>query len=173
MSQTVQSASPVALDAPIGHDEVRDFLTWEADLLDQWQLNEWLELMTPNVRYLVPSLDLPQADFRKTLFMIADDLTMLRSRVRQLQGRFTWAENPRSRTRRMISNFRVLESQPGRARVSANFAVWRLQLEQNDVYIGRYEHVLVRGERGLMFEERKAMLDLETLRPHGKLSFIL
>jgi p-cumate 2,3-dioxygenase beta subunit len=39
--------------------------------------------------------------------------------------------------------------------------------------IGRYLHVLVRGASGLMFRERRAVLDLETLRPHGKLSFIL
>ena len=34
-------------------------------------------------------------------------------------------------------------------------------------------HVLVRGPSGLLFRERRAVLDLETLRPHGKLSFIL
>jgi p-cumate 2,3-dioxygenase subunit beta len=33
--------------------------------------------------------------------------------------------------------------------------------------------VLVRGAAGLMFRERRAELDLETLRLHGKLSFIL
>jgi len=33
--------------------------------------------------------------------------------------------------------------------------------------------VLVRGPSGLLFGERRAVLDLETLRLHGKLSFIL
>jgi hypothetical protein len=51
--------------------------------------------------------------------------------------------------------------------------VWRFQHEQADVYVGRYLHVLVRSTSGLMFRERRAVLDLETLRPHGKLSFIL
>ena len=57
--------------------------------------------------------------------------------------------------------------------VTANFAVWRFQHEQSDVYVGQYRHVLVRGSSGLLFRERRAVLDLETLRPHGKLSFIL
>jgi hypothetical protein len=34
-------------------------------------------------------------------------------------------------------------------------------------------NVLVRGPAGLLFRERRVVLDLETLRPHGKLSFIL
>lgn len=85
----------------------------------------------------------------------------------------TWAENPRSRTRRMVTNVRLLEVVGGAARATANFAVWRFQHDQTDVYVGRYLHVLVRGPSGLMFRERRAVLDLETLRPHGKLSFIL
>jgi hypothetical protein len=32
--------------------------------------------------------------------------------------------------------------------------------------------VRVRGPSGLLFRERRAVLDLETLRPHGKVSFI-
>jgi p-cumate 2,3-dioxygenase beta subunit len=66
-----------------------------------------------------------------------------------------------------------LEVTDGEARVTANFAVWRFQHEQTDVYVGRYLHVLVRRPSGLLFRERRAVLDLETLRPHGKLSFIL
>jgi hypothetical protein len=33
--------------------------------------------------------------------------------------------------------------------------------------------VLARSPCGLLFRERQAVLDLEALRPHGKLSFIL
>ena len=45
--------------------------------------------------------------------------------------------------------------------------------EATDVYVGRYVNVLVRAGVGLRFRERRVVLDLETLRPHGKLSFIL
>jgi p-cumate 2,3-dioxygenase beta subunit len=66
-----------------------------------------------------------------------------------------------------------LETNGFETTVTANFAVWRFQLDQTDTYVGRYVHVLVRGASGLLFKERRAILDLETLRPHGKLSFIL
>ena len=141
--------------------EIEEFLVHEAALLDEWRLEEWLELMAPD------------ADHRDALFLIADDRRTLASRVRQLLSGTTWAENPRSRTRRLITNVRLLAAEGSEARATANFAVWRFQHEQADVYVGRYLHALVRGPTGLLFRERRAVLDLETLRPHGKLSFIL
>jgi p-cumate 2,3-dioxygenase subunit beta len=153
--------------------EIERFLVDEAALLDEWRLEEWLDLMAPDARYLVPPLGAPDADHRDTLFLIADDRRTLASRVRQLLSGTTWAENPRSRTRRLITNVRLLAADGDEARVAANFAVWRFQHEQSDVYVGRYLHILMRGPSGLLFGERRAILDLETLRPHGKLSFIL
>ena len=153
--------------------EIERFLIDEAALLDEWRLEEWLALMAPDARYLVPPLDAPDADHRTTLFLIADDRRTLASRVRQLLSGTTWAENPRSRTRRLITNVRLHAADASEALATANFAVWRFQHEQSDVYVGQYRHVLVRGPSGLLFRERRAVLDLETLRPHGKLSFIL
>jgi p-cumate 2,3-dioxygenase subunit beta len=159
--------------APFTRSEIEEFLVDEAALLDEWRLEEWLALMAPDGRYLVPPLDAPDADHCETLFLIADDRRTLASRVRQLLSGTTWAENPRSRTRRLITNVRLLATEGGEVRVTANFAVWRYQHEQSDVYVGQYRHLLVRGPSGLLFRERRAVLDLETLRPHGKLSFIL
>jgi len=159
--------------APFTVSEIEHFLIDEAALLDEWRLEEWLALMAPDARYLVPSLDAPDADHHDTLFLIADDRRTLASRVRQLLSGTTWAENPRSRTRRLITNVRLLAADASEALATANFAVWRFQHEQSDVYVGQYRHVLVRGPSGLLFRERRAVLDLETLRPHGKLSFIL
>lgn len=153
--------------------EVERFLVDEATLLDEWRLEEWLALFAEDGRYLVPSLDAPGSDHRTALFLVADDRRNLASRVHQLLGRSTWAENPRSRTRRLVTNFRILEAAGDSATATANFAVWRFQHEATDVYVGRYVDVLARGPSGLVFRERRAILDLETLRPHGKLSFIL
>jgi len=125
--------------------EIERFLIDEAALLDEWRLEEWPALMAPGARYLVPPLDAPDADHRDTLFLIADDRRTLASRVRQLLSGTTWAENPRSRTRQLITNVRLLTAEGDEARATANFAVWRFQHEQADVYVGRYLHLLVRG----------------------------
>src|SRR5258708_37471863 len=121
--------------------EIERFLIEEAALLDEWRLEEWLALMAEESRYLVPPLDAPDADHRDTLFLIADDRRSLASRVRQLLSGTTWAENPRSRTRRLITNVRLLTAEGGEARATANFAVWRFQHDHTDVYVGRYLNV--------------------------------
>jgi p-cumate 2,3-dioxygenase subunit beta len=136
-------------------------------------LDEWLELLTDDVTYEVPSTDTPAGDPHTTLSLIADDNLRLRSRVAQLLGRSAWAENPPSRTRRMISNVRVRGVEGEAIYVTANFVVYRLRFEQMDTYVGRYEYTLVQRNGRLKIRARKAVLDLEALRPHGKVSFIL
>ncbi len=153
--------------------EVEDLLFKEAALLDEWRLEEWLDLLTEDAVYQVPPTDVPEGDARSTLFIIADDAVRIRSRVKQLLGKFAWAESPHSRTRRLISNVRVLGAEGDDILVTANFAVYRMRYETVDNYVGRYNYILVRKGSELRIRERRAILDNEALRPHGKISFIL
>jgi p-cumate 2,3-dioxygenase beta subunit len=153
--------------------EVEDLLFKEAALLDEWRLEDWLELLTDDAVYQVPPTDVPEGDARNTLFIIADDAMRIRSRVKQLLGKSAWAESPHSRTRRMIANVRVLGAEGDDILVSANFAVYRMRYESVDTYVGHYEYKLIRIGRMLKIRERRAILDNEALRPHGKISFIL
>ena len=157
----------------ITRQTIEDFLYAEAALLDEWRLDEWLELLTEDATYEVPSTDTPDGDPQTTLSIIADDITRIRSRVKQLLGKSAWAENPPSRTRRMISNVRIRNAEGESISVTANFVVYRMRFEQMDTYVGRYEYTLVQREGGLKIRARKAILDLEALRPHGKVSIIL
>jgi p-cumate 2,3-dioxygenase beta subunit len=153
--------------------QIEDFLYEEAALLDAWRLQEWLDLLTEDAVYEVPSTDLPDGEAHNTLFLIADNMERIRSRVKQLLGKSAWAEHPPSRTRRLISNVRIREVAGESIRVTANFVVYRMRFEQVDTYIGRYEYTLVRSNGALKIRQRRAILDLEALRPHGKVSIIL
>lgn len=153
--------------------EVEQFLYAEADLLDDWRLHEWLELFTPEAHYLVPATVNRDGDPNTDLFLVQDDRFLLEHRVNSLQTRSAHAEYPHSRTRRLITNVRAVSSDDSIS-VVANFAVFRFRGGASDTYVGRYHHELVRTETGaLNFFVRKAVLDLEALRPHGKVSFIL
>jgi p-cumate 2,3-dioxygenase subunit beta len=156
-----------------GRNEVEDLLYNEAALLDEWRLEEWQGLLADDAVYEIPSTDVPEGDSRNTLFIIADDALRIKSRVKQLLGRTAWAENPHSRTRRIISNVRVLGADGDSILVTANFAVYRMRYESVDTYVGRYNYKLVRLGNNLKIRERRAILDNEALRPHGKISFIL
>jgi p-cumate 2,3-dioxygenase beta subunit len=153
--------------------QIEDFLYHEAALLDAWCLQEWLELLTDDVIYEIPATDTPDGDARQTLFLIADNASRVHARVRQLLGKSAWAENPRSRTRRLITNVRLCGITDDTIQVAANFAVYRLRLGQMDTYVGRYEYTLVLRDGALKIRKRKAILDLEALQPHGKVSIIL
>src|SRR5260370_40221292 len=153
--------------------EVEDLLYREAALLDEWRLEEWLEMLTDDALYEIPPGDVPEGDSRNTLFIIADDAARIRSRVKQLLGKSAWAENPHSRTRRMIADVRVLGVEGENILAAANFAVYRMRYESVDTYVGRYDYKLARVDKTLKIRERRAILDNEALRPHGKISFIL
>lgn len=153
--------------------EVEDFLYEEAALLDEWRLDEWLALFADDATYSVPSTDTPNAEPSDTLFLIADDAASLRSRVEQLMGKTTWSESPHSRTRRLLGNVRIRRTDGERAFVTANFVVHRMRTNRTGTYVGRYEYVLERRDAGLRIQHRRAILDLESLRDVGKISFIL
>ena len=122
----------------------------------------------------VPSTDLPGHDDPRTdLFLIAADAERLRSCGKQLTTRFARAEYPHARTRRAITNVRILRTDGDTISVAANFIVSRIRLEAAETFVGRNEYKLVFEHGGLKIRERRAILDLDTLRPYGKLSFIL
>jgi p-cumate 2,3-dioxygenase beta subunit len=159
--------------ADLTRAEIEDFLYEEAALLDEWRLAEWHALFTGDATYRVPSTDVPDAEPDDTLFLIDDDAARLRSRVEQLLGKSTWSENPHSRTRRLLGNVRIRRTEGPHAWVTANFIVTRLRTHQVASYVGRYEYVLERTRDGLRIQHRRAILDLESLRDVGKISFIL
>jgi p-cumate 2,3-dioxygenase beta subunit len=154
--------------------EVEDFLYLEAELLDDWRLDDWLSLFEPGGTYRMPATDAPDSDPNTSLFLISDDWGRLQARVKRLKSRNAHIENPHSRTRRFVANVRVAAGeQPGTVRVRANFTVYRIRYEHNDLYVGRYDHVVGWDGETLRFRHRKAVLDLESLRPAGKVSIII
>jgi p-cumate 2,3-dioxygenase subunit beta len=154
--------------------EVEDFLYAEAALLDGWQLNEWLALFDEERGgYYMPSTDAPTSVPGTALYLIADDITRLRSRVAQLLSGLTWAENPKSRTRHMVANVRIVGAEGDAVLVNANFVVYRLRFENVDTYIGEYHYKLLPHDGSFKILNRLVVLDLEALRPHGKVSFIV
>jgi p-cumate 2,3-dioxygenase beta subunit len=73
----------------------------------------------------------------------------------------------------MISNVRIRKTEGESISVTANFVVYRVRMEQTDTYVGRYEYQLVQRKGRLKIRERRAILDLDVLRPQGKVSIIL
>jgi len=170
--------------------EAEDFLFHEAALLDAWKLDEWLTLLTEDVRYLVPSNDVQGGNPGQTLYLIADDYARVKGRVARLKDPMAHVEFPHSRTRRMLTNVRIERPSPppsakgegasgkglggGEFNVHANFAVHRFRRGgQATQFVGRYNYRIRMVDGTPRIAVREAILDAEELGNLGAVSFIL
>ena len=164
----------VAVLDRVTQEQVEQFLYTEAELLDGWRLQEWLALFDEERgSYFIPNNDAPESDHNTALYLIADNMARLHSRVDQLLSGLTWAENPKSRTRHMVTNVRLRGMEGDTLLVKANFVVYRMRFQNIDPYIGEYRYKLLPKDGSFKIVERRAIFDLEALRPHGKVSFIV
>lgn len=153
---------------------VEDLLFLEADLLDRWQLHEWLTLYTDDAHYFVPPSDVDgdTADPDVSLFYIMDDRIRMRERVIRLSKVGAHSEWPRSKVRHLVSNTRV-ERDGELIRSRSSFVVWRNKDVTSDAFVGHYLHEIVEREGALKIAKKTCVLDMEALRPHARISIIL
>jgi p-cumate 2,3-dioxygenase subunit beta len=164
----------VATRSVVTRAEVEDFLYHEAALLDEWKLKEWEALLTDDATYYVPPNDQLDSDHRNTLFLVADDRERIRQRIIRINDPNCHAEYPRSRTRRMISNVRILGVDGDLVTVAANFVCYRYRrYERIREYVGAYRHILRRSGDSFRIKERRVLIDAHELGTLGSVSFIL
>ena len=164
--------------------QVEQFLFRGARLLDARRFHEWLDLLTDDVRYWMPTRanrypanskaisildgsryeegDLSRED---ELAILDEDKDSLTRRVNRLDSGMAWAEDPPSRTRHFVSN---IEVEPGAGdteiRVYSNFIMYRTRGEtEQDFYVGSRQDVLRREGGQLKVAYRKIVLDQTVL----------
>ena len=85
-------------------------LAWlEADRLDTASYDEWLAMWTPSALYVVP-IEPGETDFENALNYAYDDQTMRQKRVERLLSGKSVSASPVARTVRLMSRFRLLNS---------------------------------------------------------------
>lgn len=153
---------------------VQDLLFEEAALIDSWRLQDWLALFTEDAGYFVPPTDVnDDASPEKTLFYIADDRARLEQRVIRLDKKTAHSEYPRSKIRHLVSNIRILDIQDGVLSVDAAFVIFRTKDGQTDTFMGRYDYRLKRQGDSFKIASKSCHLDMDGLRPQGRISIIL
>ena len=97
------------------HHELGLFYAYEAELLDEWRLDEWLDLTDDGFTYLVPvplvTDQHPQHGYDPSaLFMDETRDSIAENWAARLTGEniaVSWADRPAVRTRRFLSALRV------------------------------------------------------------------
>lgn len=64
-------------------------------------------------------------------------------------------------------------SENGDLRVRAAFAVYRTKWGNTDIYVGSYEYLLRETPDGLRIRKKRSILELDSLRPQGRVSILL
>jgi p-cumate 2,3-dioxygenase subunit beta len=157
----------------VTRQDVVDFLYKEAKLLDEWQLNDWAALFTDDATYTVPPLGDPNADATKSLYFVHDNRARLQERAERLLKKEAHVEYPHSTTTRNVHNIIVSNLDSDVITVECNFTTHRTKREVVDTFIGRNEYEIVLENNGFAIKSKKVILNLDSLRPHGKISLIL
>jgi p-cumate 2,3-dioxygenase beta subunit len=169
----VGPAAGLDLDA-VTRPTVEDLLYREAALLDDWDLDGWLNLWADGpTRYVVPCNDTPDGDAARDLVLIDDDELRMRLRVERLNSRKAHREYPHSRTNHQIHNVMLAPVRDGELPVTASFTVWRFRGGKASTYVGHHHYRLVAVAGALRIRTKRAVLDMTELRPAGDLAIIL
>ncbi|TWC40201.1 3-phenylpropionate/cinnamic acid dioxygenase small subunit [Pseudomonas sp. SJZ079] len=174
-AEQIQPGSPVGIKrVPIGSDlynQVLTFLYEEATLLDQIRLQEWGELLATDLVYTVPlrhtRLQAEQsASIVRTVQHYHDDYRSIMGRILRLSGKSAWAEDPPSRTRRLVTNVFVEETENANEFVATSYLLLtrnRFKDHHVDIVSGERRDVLRLGEDGFKLARREVILDQAVL----------
>ena len=158
--------------------EVAEFLYREAELLDERRYDEWLALLTDDIRYWMPMRrnvkygDTTGREFTREgsdISWFDEGKETLTRRVRQIQTGIHWAEEPQSRIAHLVSNVQLLEATPSTAdprevTAKCRFLIYRNRVEtETDFLVGKREDTLRRSDEGWQIARRKIILDQNVL----------
>lgn len=89
-------------------NELEAFLMIESELLDDRRYREWLELLTDEIRYTIPTVEVIEGEHEEQETLLQDDnLFRIKKRIERLETGRAWAEIPPTQTRHLISNVRI------------------------------------------------------------------
>lgn len=141
MSTTVETMEQGKVASLALHHEIGQFLYLEAELLDDWEFRDWLDLLAEDIEYTMRTTVNAQTRDRRrsvqppTTWIFNDTKFQLERRIARLETGMAWAEEPPSRTRHLITNLRVRESAlPDEYEVRLNFILYRAQKERDEVF---------------------------------------
>ena len=157
--------------------DVENFLFHEANVLDERQYDEWLEMLADDVRYWVPMRrNVKFGELEREFTREGQDINWfdegketLGQRVRQIQTGVHWAEEPLSQLAHLVTNVEILDAKPDPAAAAevslrCRFIIYRNRVAtETDILVGRREDTLRRENGQWRICRRKVILDQNVL----------
>ncbi len=171
------AVSESRIDHLLLKDEIEQFLYQEAELLDERQFEDWLDLLTEDIRYWMPmrrnvkfgELDREFTREGQDINWFDEGKDTLVRRVNQILTGVHWAEEPLSRICHSVSNVQVLKATPSvsqatEVNVKCRFLIYRNRVQtETDFLVGKREEVLRSVDGQWKIAQRKIILDQNVL----------
>jgi 3-phenylpropionate/cinnamic acid dioxygenase small subunit len=161
----------MAVSAAADLPAICEFLYHEAALLEEGRLEQWVALFTGDCLYWVPSNSL-EVDPQKAVSIAYDDAARLRERVSRLKSGSFWAQDPPSRTTRVVGNIRVAESAGDECSVESRLILVELRRGASRTYSGKMLHTLRRVEGQWRIRQKIVHL-IQNNEPIQNLTFLV
>jgi benzoate/toluate 1,2-dioxygenase beta subunit len=126
---------------PVDRHQIENFLYREARLMDEHAYDEWLSLWAEDALYWIPCND-DDIDPQRHVSIIYDNRARLEDRIERLKSGAAYAQEPKSRLRRVVSNVEIEEGGNGEVTVYSNFSLTELRRSRQDTFAGRTVHKL-------------------------------
>ena len=165
----VTKEKEAALDRLLLEREVERFFTYESSLLDERLWDEWLDLLTDDIRYYMPIMrnvkygeqerELTQE--RRGINYFDEGKDILAKRLQQIQTGIHWAEEPLSRIVHLVTNVQVADvsDDENEIRTKCSFLTYRNRVEiETDFFVGRRRDTLRRVDGQLKICRREVYL---------------
>jgi phthalate 3,4-dioxygenase subunit beta len=159
------------------HQAAHQFLVEEAALLDAADYPGWLDLVTEDIRYVMPVrvTTARGAGFSTQPGMghFDEDMYALRKRVQRLATDHAWTEDPPSRTRHFVTNIRTFRHDDG-LEVESALLLFRSRGDTRDADLlsaGRTD-LLRETAAGLKLARREITADEAVIRTQNLAVFL-
>ncbi len=166
---TTTSKSTKTIEDYLLRLDIEDFLWMEADLLDEFRYEEWLDLLTDDIVYWMPirenvpsrEMENELSDPDTSMSWYYDNKDTLTRRVGQIRTHVHWADEPFSRVSHIIGNIRIIGwNGPDEVRVKSRFVFYRNRhADEESTFIGKRIDTLRRVNGEWKFCRREILLD--------------
>jgi phthalate 3,4-dioxygenase beta subunit len=161
------------------HQEISQFLVEEAHLLDRQDYDAWLDLLTDEVRYLMPvrvtTARGARFDALPDMSHLDENLYSLRKRVARFATEHAFTEDPPSRMRHHVSNVRTFALDRPLFRAESAVLLFRSRGDDREadfISAGRTDLLRRLGPGEYRLVERVVQVDESVLRTQN-LAFFL
>jgi len=141
----------------VDRHQVETFLYREARLMDEHAYDEWLALWADDALYWVPCNE-DDFDPERHVSIVYENKARLEDRITRLKSGAAYAQDPKSRLSRVVSNVEIEGENDHELMIHSTFNLTALRRGRIDIFAGRATHKLRRSGDSFKIAFKKVLL---------------